>query len=367
MNRTLILLLTIVLTACQTAVKEQAESPDMESESESSLVFPQEKHLKNIRQLTFGGDNAEAYFSSDDQYLTLQRTHAPSGIACDQIFWGKVPTSDDETFELNRVSTGTGRTTCSYFMQGNEQIIFASTHTASEDCPPEIDRAKVRKYVWPIYSSYELFISDREGNIIKQLTDNDYYDAEATLSPNGDKVVFTSTRNGDLDLYTMNPDGSDVKQVTHELGYDGGAFFSPDGQKLLFRASRFESEAEKEEYKSLLAEGMVAPTNMELFICNVDGSDLKQITQLGKANWAPFFHPKGEKIIFSSNHASESGRLFNLYMINIDGSGLEQITWDPEFASFPMFSRDGKRLVFSANRNNGGDRSTNVFIADWVD
>ena len=367
MNRKLTLLIMIGLAACQSSPNSETEKAAAESKSETSLVFPQEKHLKNIRQLTFGGDNAEAYFSFDDQYLTLQRTHKASGVECDQIFWGKIPTAAGESFELNRVSTGTGRTTCSYFMEGDEQIIFASTHNASEACPPEIDRAKVRKYVWPIYESYELFIADRDGNIIKQLTDNDYYDAEATMSPTGDKVVFTSTRNGDLDLYTMNPDGSDVQQITHELGYDGGAFFSPDGQKLLFRASRFENEAEKEEYKSLLAEGMVAPTNMELFICNVDGSELTQITNLGKANWAPFFHPNGEKIIFSSNHASESGRLFNLYMINADGSGLEQITWDPEFASFPMFSRDGKKLVFSANRNNGGDRSTNVFIADWVD
>ena len=338
-----------------------------ETQEAPSLVLEGEKHLKNVRQLTFGGDNAEAYFSFDNQYLTLQRTHPSENIPCDQIYMGKIPTSDEEEFEMSLVSTGTGRTTCSFFMPGDDQIIFASTHTASEDCPPEIDRAKVRKYVWPIYDSFELFISDREGNIVTQLTNNDSYDAEATLSPNKDKIVFTSTRNGDLDLYTMDIDGSNVQQVTNEVGYDGGAFFSPDGTKLLFRASRFQTEEEKEEYLELLKEGMVAPTNMELFICNLDGSDLKQITNLGKANWAPYFHPSGEKIIFSSNHASESGRSFNLYMINPDGTGLEQITFDPEFASFPMFSYDGKKLVFAANRNNGGTRETNVFIADWVD
>ena len=362
------LLITIFLLSLLFSCQQGENSGEKTDNQEvPSLILEGEKHFKNVRQLTFGGDNAEAYFSFDSQYLTLQRTHPSENIPCDQIFMGKIPTSDEESFEMNLISTGTGRTTCSYFMPGDDQIIFASTHQAGEECPPEIDRAKVQKYVWPIYNSFELYISDLEGNIVTQLTNNDAYDAEATVSPTKDKIVFTSTRNGDLDLYTMDIDGSNVQQITNEIGYDGGAFFSPDGTKLLFRASRFQTEEEKTEYLDLLSQGMVAPTNMELFICNVDGSDLKQITNLGKANWAPFYHPSGEKIIFSSNHGSESGRSFNLYMINEDGSDLEQITFDAEFASFPMFSYDGKKLVFAANRNNGGTRETNLFIADWVD
>ncbi|MEM7658572.1 MAG: hypothetical protein AAF399_20780 [Bacteroidota bacterium] len=358
-----------LLAACAptSSSQETAQEATSAPEAAGTLIYPGETHLANVRQLTFGGDNAEGYFSFDDQYLTLQRTHESEGIPCDQIYYGKLPASADEPFDMKLVSTGTGRTTCSFFMPDDQQIIFASTHTADEACPPAPDRAKIRKYVWPIYATFELFISDLEGNVLQQLTDNEYYDAEATLSPNKDPIVFTSTRNGDLDLYTMNVDGSNIQQVTFGLGYDGGAFFSPDGSKLIFRASRPQTEEAQKEYKDLLAQGLVAPSDMELYVCNIDGSDLTKITSLGKANWAPYFHPSGEKIIFSSNHASESGRQFNLYMINVDGSGLEQITFGEEFESFAMFSYAGDKLVFASNRNNGGTRETNLFIADWID
>ena len=165
----------------------------------------------------------------------------------------------------------------------------------------------------------------------------------------------------------MNIDGTDVKQITNELGYDGGAFFSPDGSKLIFRASRPKTEEDIKIYKDLLAEELVMPTDMELFICNADGSDMRQLTDMGSANWCPFFHPSGEKVIFASNHASEKGYPFNLYMINIDGTGLEQISEDGVFDAFPVFSNDGKHLVFSSNRNNGGGRDTNLFVAEWKD
>jgi len=334
----------------------------------NSLAYPKEKHLKNIRQLTFGGDNAEAYFSFDDKSLVLQRTNKKEGIECDQIFMGKIPVTEEDSFEMKLVSTGKGRTTCSYFMRGNGKIIYASTHLADDDCPPDPDReAAGGKYVWPLYPSFDIFTTDLNGTILERLTKTPGYDAEPTLSPKGNKIVFTSTRNGDIDLYTMNPDGSNVKQVTFGLGYDGGAFFSPDGSKLIFRASRPETEEEIKEYKDLLAQDLVAPTNMELYICNVDGSELSKITDLGNANWAPFMHPSGKKVIFASNHKSKRGFPFNLFMINVDGTGLEQITYDDTFDSFPMFSYDGKKLVFSSNRNNGGTRETNVFIADWVE
>jgi len=221
------------------------------------------------------------------------------------------------------------------------------------------------KYVWPVYDTFDIFIADRNGHIIKQLTNSPGYDAEATISPDGKKVVYTSTRSGDLELWTMNIDGSGNRQITDALGYDGGAFFSPDSKQLVFRASRPQTEEAKTAYKDLLKKSVVQPTEMELFICNADGSELKQITNFGGANWAPFFHPSGDKIIFASNHQSASGRGFNLFMINVDGAGLEQITYDPTFDAFPMFSPDGTKLVFSSNRNNGGTRDTNIFIADW--
>ncbi len=333
---------------------------------DSELSYPQEKHIQNVRQLTKNGDNAEAYWSFDDTKLVFQARNEAWGAECDQIY---VMDPWKETFMGETapplISTGLGRTTCAYFMPGNETIIYASTHLADKACPPEPPRGD--KYVWPIYEGYDIFISDLDGNIISQLTDEPGYDAEATLSPQGDKIVFTSTRSGDLELWTMDIDGSNLNQVTSGLGYDGGAFFSPDGSKLIFRASRPTSEEAVNEYKTLLEGGLVQPTEMELFVCNVDGSELKQITELGNANWAPYFHPSGEKVIFSSNHTSPRGFPFNLFMIDLDGSNLEQITFDTVFDSFPMFSYNGKHIVWGSNRNNGGTRATNLFIADWVD
>jgi TolB protein len=264
------------------------------------------------------------------------------------------------------ISTGKGRTTCGYFLPDNTHFVYGSTHLADDKCP-EVPLRKNGKYVWPVYDSFDIFVADLEGNITAQLTDEPGYDAEATVSPKGDKIVFTSTRSGDLELYTMNLDGSDVKQITNELGYDGGAFFSPDGTKLIFRSSRPKTEEEIKEYKDMLAQGLVQPTEMELYICNADGSELRQLTNLGNANWSPFFHPSGEKILFSSNFEAERGFPFNLYMIDIDGKNLERVTHSETFDAFPVFSNDGKYLIFSSNRFNGGGRDTNLFIAEWQD
>ncbi len=366
----LILFVLAGLVSCKTNTKKE-NGYDSDSESGATKVantvhYPQEKHLKNIRQLTFGGDNAEAYWSNDSKSLVFQSNNVKWGLECDQIFTMSASKPLDSIEIPQLVSTGLGRTTCSYFLPGDSTIVYSSTHLAADTCPvPPKKEDYGNKYVWPISPGYDIFVADTKGNQLKQLTFEDGYDAEPTVSPKGDKIVFTSTRTGDLELFTMNIDGSDVKQVTHELGYDGGAFFSPDGEKLIFRASRPKTEEAISEYKGLLEIGLVQPTNMELYVCNVDGSELRKITDLGSANWAPFFHPSGEKIIFSSNHVSK--RSFNLFMINIDGTGLEQITFDTVFDAFPMFSPDGKKIVFSSNRNNWGTRDTNLFVADWVD
>lgn len=330
---------------------------------------PAEKHLKNITQLTFSGDCAEAYFSFNNKYVTYQRTDPKDSIPCDQI-WMMDITSKNPKHLPTRISNAEGRTTCSYFLKNNTEILYASTHLAGKECPPMPPPRADHKYLWPIYNTFDIFVSDLKGNVKRQLTNIPGYDAEATVSPKGDKIVFTSTRNGDLDLYIMDIDGENVKQITDSLGYDGGAFFSPDGKQLVFRASRPRTEAEIKEYKELLAIGMVAPTNMEIYTINVDGTNMKKITSLGKANWAPFFHPSGKKIIFSSNHKStpeSRGYNFQLYMINTDGTGLEAITAESKFNAFPMFSPDGKKIVFSSNRNNNGTRDTYLYIADWVE
>ena len=368
MNQIILSLSIIFLTVYNRGDNSERKTDDYSGATKKSEThYYQEKHLQNIKQLTFGGDNAEAYFSFDDTRLVFQLKNPDIGIDCDQIYITDWKNDSMEDKLPPMVSTGLGRTTCSYFMTGDTTVIYASTHLGDENCPKEPDKREDGAYVWPIYPDFDIFVADLNGNIINQLTNEPGYDAEATVSSQGDKIVFTSNRTGDLELYTMNIDGNNVKQITFKLGYDGGAFFSPDGTKLIFRASRPKSEEEIEVYKQLLSEGLVKPTEMELFICNVDGSDLTQITNLGNANWAPFFHPSGNKVIFSSNHKSEKGFPFNLYMINIDGTGLKQITFDGVFDAFPMFSYDGKKLVFSSNRNNGGTRATNLFIADWVE
>ncbi len=325
-----------------------------------------EKHLKNLKMLTHGGDNAEAYFSFNGKYASFQSNNKSWNLKCDQIFNLDIEkAAKDSTYKPTMVSTGKGRTTCSYFLKDGKHILYASTHKSNDECPP-VPEIK-GKYLWAVYKSFDIFIADLKGNITTQLTNTEGYDAEATVSPKGDKIVFTSDRSGDLELWTMDIDGKNQKQITFGLGYDGGAFFSPDGKKIVFRASRPTEEADVKEYKELLAQGLVAPTAMELYTCNVDGSDLKQVTHLGKANWAPFYHPSGKKIIFSSNHHSKKGYDFQLFMVSEDGTGLEQITNQSIFNAFPMFSPDGKKLIFSSNRNNGGTRDTNLFIAEWVD
>lgn len=324
------------------------------------------RHLSNIKQLSYGGDNAEAYFSFDDQHLSVQVTNPAWGLQCDQIFDVDIARAEKDTsYRPPMVSTGKGRTTCSFFLPDGKHILYASTHLGADTCPPKPAPRADHKYLWPIYSDFDIFVADRWGRITQRLTDTKGYDAEATVSPDGKKIVFTSMRSGDLEIYTMNIDGSDVRQITHDLGYDGGAFFSPDSKKLVFRASRPKTPEEIKEYKDFLAQGLVAPTNMEIYTCNADGSDIKQVTHLGKANWAPYFTPSGKKIIFSSNHGSQRGYDFHLYTINLDGSGLEKITTESYFNAFPMFSHDGKKLVWSSNRNNHGTHDTNLFIADW--
>lgn len=366
MNRFLVMLLSVAAIAIFNSCTTQASAKQSVVASNDTILYPEEKHLANVQQLTFGGDNAEAYFSFNGKMASFQSNNPKWGLKCDQIFNLDIEkAAKDSTYKPQEISSGKGRTTCSYFLKDNKHILYASTHKAADECPP-VPEIK-GKYLWAVYRSFDIYVADLKGNITATLTTTDGYDAEATVSPKGDKIVFTSDRSGDLELWTMDIDGKNQKQITFGLGYDGGAFFSPDGKKLVFRASRPGTDEEVTEYKSLLSQGLVAPTNMEIYTCNVDGSDLKQITHLGKANWAPFFHPGGKKIIFSSNHHSKKGYDFQLFMINEDGTGLEQITNQSMFNAFPMFSPNGKKLIFSSNRNNGGTRDTNLFIADWVD
>ncbi len=317
-----------------------------------------ERHLKNIKQLTFGGENAEAYFSQDGKNLIFQSTR--DQYPCDQIF-----TMSSKGKKLKLVSTGKGRCTCSFFSPDGKSIIFASTHLASDSCPPKPDYSL--GYVWPLYKSYEIFKAKPDGSNLKKLTNSYGYDAECVFSPDGKNILFTSDRDGDLELYEMDTEGKNVKRLTNSPGYDGGSFFSADGKLICFRAQVISDSVELQDYKNLLEKGLIRPSKLEIFIMNSDGSGRKQLTSNGAANFCPFFTPDGKKIIFSSNMQDPKGRNFELYLIDVDGTGLEQITFNDVFDGFPMFSADGKKLVFASNRKEKVKGETNIFIADWVE
>ena len=321
-------------------------------------VEPGETRLRNLRMLTFAGENAEAYFSSDGQQLIFQR-HGAGEYDCDQIFTMTADGGDKQV-----VSTGTGRTTCAYFFPSGDRIVYASTHQVGAECPAPPDYS--RGYVWAIYD-YDIYVANADGSDPEVLFSSPGYDAEATISTDGSKIVFTSVANGDLDIYTMNSDGSDVRQLTDEAGYDGGPFFSADGTKIVYRAYHPTDPDELADYQALLADNLVRPGVLDIWVMNADGSDKRQLTDHNGASFAPFFHPSGEQIIFASNLHEPTGRNFDLYLINIDGSGLERVTAFDDFDSFPMFTPDGSRLVFASNRHQRVAGSTNVFIADWVD
>ncbi len=366
MRHSLLLALALSLVSCNSGDRAPGSDRSDSSRADSTgsdtaradLLLPEEgAFLSNIRQLTFGGENAEGYFSFDERKFVYQRTHPETGDRCDQIYM-----YDLETGAQKRISTGRGRTTCSYFLPGDSLVLYASTHLADSGCPPPPDFSK--GYTWALYGGYDIFTADTNGRIVSQLTKGAGYDAEATVSPKGDRIVFTSTRTGDIELFSMNLDGSDQRQLTDLPGYDGGAFYSWDGTKIVFRASRPTGE-KLEQYRALLKEGLVRPSEMEIQVMNADGSGLRAITSNGAANFAPFWHPDGRHIIFASNVHDPKGRDFDLYIIREDGTGLTRITRNDTFDGFPMFTRDGGRLIFASNRNAGKRGETNLFICDF--
>lgn len=320
-----------------------------------SLVLPGETHLSNIRQITFGGQNAEAYWNHDGTELIFQSER--DGRACDAIY-----RMDGDGSHVRMVSSGRGTTTCSFIAPDGKAIIYASTHLADSACPAKPDMS--RGYVWALYKSFDIFKAAPDGSNPVQLTTTPGYDAEGVYSPKGDKILFTSVRTGDLELFTMNPDGSGVEQITNMPGYDGGGFFSYDGEWICWRASRPTGEALKD-YQALLAEGMIRPSKLEIYVMNLKDRKPIQLTANGAANFAPYFHPNGKQLIFCSNMNDPKGRNFDLYLIDIATKQIEQVTHNESFDGFPMFTHDGKRLVFASNRHGQVQGETNIFVADW--
>ncbi len=326
----------------------------------TTLVQPEtgETHLRNIRQLTFSGNNAEAYFSRSGRQLVFQRQEKV-GEGCDQQYVMNIDGS-----AMRRVSNGLGRTTCGYFYQDDRRILYSSSFKHDPACPTPPDQS--RGYVWPL-GHLEIYTARADGSDLRQLTHNGAYNAEATVSPDGRHIIFTSTRDGDIELYVMDVDGSNVRRITRRVGYDGGAFFSPDGRQIVWRAAYPVTAADTVDYLALLRTRLVRPARTEVWVAEADGSNPRQVTRLGGANFAPFFHPDGRRIIFSSNWKNPRSGAFDLYLINVDGTGLEQVTTHPDFDSFPMWSPDGRKLVWASNRNPGSPGETNLFIADWVE
>jgi len=350
MNRLLVMAVAVLLVS----------SVPFSGQNQAIQPHAKETHLRSIRQLTFGGENAEAYLSFDGKQIIFQSTRPP--YKCDQIFSRNVDGSS-----AKMVSTGKGRTTCGYFMPGGQRIIYSSTHLGSPDCPPVPSRSL--GYVWPLYRTFDIFSARPDGTDLKRLTSADGYDAENTVSPDGKKIVFTSTRDGDLDLYDMNVDGTQQRRLTNTLGYDGGAFHSQDSQWIVWRAGRPTSPEDVAHYKDLLSKDLVMPNKLEIMLMKADGTQKQQLTTNGASNFAPYFHPNGRQIIFASNVNNPNPRSpnFDLYLINRDGTGLQQVTFDEGFDGFPMFTNDGRKLVWASNRQAKVEGETNVFIADWVE
>jgi Tol biopolymer transport system component len=321
----------------------------------SPTIVPGETHLKNIKQLTNGAENAEAYFAFDGKRLSFQSTRDKG---CDQIYSMNIDGSD-----VRRISNGDGRTTCSFYYPDGKHILYASTHLAGAACPPPPDQAL--GYAWAVYDAYDIFRVDADGKNPVQLTKTPGYDAEATIGKDG-RVVFTSVRDGDMEIYTMNGDGSDVRRLTNLPGPDGGPFFSPDGTKIVFRGRHPQPGKELDDYFTLLKKAVWRPTQLDVFVMDRDGNNLTQITHGGGANWAPYWTPDGKRIIYASNAKDPKGRNFDIFLINLDGTGLEQVTFNDTFDGFPMFSPDGTKLVFASNRHDAKEGETNIFIADWI-
>ena len=355
-------LLVVVFTSCATTAEKPAQPPARPPVTRS----PDEVHFGELVQLTFEGENAEVYWRFDGKGASMQRRTATEG--CDRIYTLEL---FDAAGALIRepspklFSSGKGATTCAHFLAGDQEVLYASTHLGGETCPPKPDMSL--GYVWALYDSYDIFKKRSDGTgELTRLTDAKGYDAEATVCGVDGSIVFTSVRDGDIELYRMDKDGKNVKRLTFTPGYDGGAFFSRDCSKLVWRASRPRPGKELDDYQRLLAQGLVRPSKLELFVANADGSDARQVTYLNAASFAPFFFPDGKRIIFSSNHGDPKGREFDLWAIDVDGTRLERITSTKGFDGFPMFSPDGKWLLFSSNRMTAeGSQDTNLFITEW--
>jgi len=326
---------------------------------------PMEKHLRNIRQLTFGGQNAEAYWSKDGKWITWQSKQ--SGFPDEQIF---VMRADGSGKTL--MSTGLGRCTCSYFSPDKSWIYFSSTHERNKGPQAPVDMSQ--GYVWRVNPDFALYrqklgpVPNSKARMMPMpVVKKPGYVAETTIDPKGRFMTFTGDWEGDIDIYRSDLEGGHLKRLTTTKGYDGGPFVSWDGKYIVYRRGAFANKEEEQKFDELHAKHLVMPLKMDLWIMDSDGKHKRQLTHLAGASFAPFMLPGDKRIIFSSNYENPTGPDFDLYMINVDGTNMKRITYAPGFDSFPMFTRDGKHLVWASNRHGSVPHETNVFVADWAD
>jgi len=315
-----------------------------------------EDHLTKIKQLTREGENKKASFAPNNEKIIFQAMR--DNLRCDAIYSMKRDGS-----EINLLSSGKGIAVSAKIAPDNESIIYSSTHKVDYQCPqrPEFSL----DYVWSLYRDYDVFVSDSFGGSTKRLTRTEDYDGNASYSPTGNRVVFTSNRSGDLELYLMNSDGSNVKQLTKAVGYDGDAVFSPDGKYIVWRASRPKGN-DLDEYRYQLSQGLLRAGKFELFLLKLGSKRAVRLTNNGATNFSPSFDPQSSKVIFSSNMSQDDGLNYDLYTVDIKTRKLERITYYSGFDGYPVFSSDGKKLLFTSSRNFRYKAETNIFTVDWV-
>jgi len=327
-----------------------------------SCIEDRKMSIENVKQLSFQGDNGEAYFNSDDSKVIFQSKRNNNN--CDKLYIVDINGNNLTEFVAND-----GAFTCAYFSLDDRYIFFSSTMHLGSECPEIYKDPNPRKYIWPL-RDYEIFRYD--NGAVKQLTNYSGYNAETTTHPFEEKVIFTSLRDGDINLFEMDYNGENVKQITSEYGYDGGAFYSPNGENIVWRAWYPTSDEEISMWKNNLAKKFIESVPLDIYVAKNDGSEKQRLTSNGATNWAPSWHPDGKHIVFSSNmddwreDYNAYGSNFELYMINIATKTLTRLTNNDTFDSFSVFSKNGKKIVFSSNRDAENPRNTNIFIADIV-
>ena len=282
--------------------------------------FAQESNLKNLRQLTFGGDNAEAYFSPDGKNLTLQITNPQFGIECDQIYLLDLQKENHSPEDLKLISTGYGRTTCSFFMPDGKHILYASTHEGGHACPAP-PKSTDGKYLWAIYPEFDIYVADLNGNVVKQLTNSPGYDAEAVVSPDGKKIIMSFAQEGNSDIYTMDIKTRVVEKLTDHPSIDTSPSYSPDGSYITFNSDRSGFQ--------------------QIYTMKSDGTNVKRISFGEGLYGTPVWSPRGDLIAFTKLYRNK----FYIGVMRSDGSG-ERLLTENYYQEAPSWAPNGRVLVF---------------------